>query len=90
MCTSVRSLLPGDAPITPCWRPHESASKSRRASNGPESGPIGQSQAQTGCTPGAPRQSFTRGKPLNQLGPSCDYESVGRAFESPGAHQLIC
>jgi len=28
------------------------------------------------------------GKPLNRLEHSCDYESVGRAFESPGAHHL--
>ena len=38
----------------------------------------------TRCTPRAPRELSTPVKPLHRLEQSCDYEQVGRAFESAG------
>jgi hypothetical protein len=40
------------------------------------------------CTPGEPPLRPILDKPWTWLNEPNDYESVGRAFESPGAHQL--
>src|SRR6266849_459191 len=40
------------------------------------------------CTPGAPPRGHIPDNLLTWLREPDDYESVGRAFESPGAHQL--